>query len=85
MAAHYTVAGIPRSPGYDRDMNRPLSLGALALCLGLATACSSASSDSFPRATRAPDVRCMSPAPSGSPGQDPNAQPMFFFFCMQGP
>ena len=42
-------------------------------------------SDSFPRATRAPDVRCMTPPPAGSPGQDPNAQPMFFFFCMQSP
>jgi len=65
-------------------MNRPLLLGALALTLIAATACS-VSSDSFPRARRAPEVRCMTPPPAGSPGQDPNAQPMFFFMCMQSP
>ena len=68
-----------------RAMNRPFSLGALVVCLIAGTACSGASSDSFPRATRAPDVRCLTPPPAGSPGQDPNAQPMFFLFCMQSP
>lgn len=76
---------MPRPSGYDRSMNLPLSLGGLALSLVVATACSSVSSDSFPRATRAPDVRCLTPPPAGSPGQDPNAQPMFFFMCMQSP
>ena len=66
-------------------MNRRLCLGVLLLLGTLSTGCSGASSDSFPRATRAPDVRCMTPPPAGSPGQDPNAQPMFFFFCMQSP
>jgi hypothetical protein len=66
-------------------MNLGLCLGVLLLLGAFSTACSGVSSDSFPRATRAPEVRCMTPAPAGSPGQDPNAQPMFFFFCMQNP
>ena len=66
-------------------MNLRPVLGVLLLLVGCASACSGVSSDSFPRATRAPDVRCLTPPPAGSPGQDPNAQPMFFFFCMQSP
>jgi hypothetical protein len=27
----------------------------------------------------------MTPPPAGSPGEDRNAQPMFFLFCMQSP
>jgi hypothetical protein len=84
MAAHYTVGAI-NTPRYDREMNWRLSLAGFLLMAATGTACSGASSDSFPRATRAPDVRCMTPAPSGSPGQDPNSQPMFFLFCMQSP
>lgn len=61
------------------------ALGATLLLAVFGTACSGASADSFPRATRAPDVRCMEPAQPGSPGRDPNARPMFFFFCMQSP
>ena len=66
-------------------MNRRLAFGLLLLLAACGSACSGVASDSIPRATRAPDVRCMTPAPAGSPGQDPNAQPMFFFFCMQSP
>jgi hypothetical protein len=65
-------------------MTDRLALGALLL-LALAGSACSVTSDSIPRATRAPDVRCMEPAQPGSPGQDPNARPMFFLFCMQGP
>lgn len=64
-------------------MNLRLSLGVLLLLIACGSACSGVASDPIPRATRAPDVRCMTPPPAGSPGQDPNAQPMFFFFCMQ--
>jgi hypothetical protein len=66
-------------------MNRFFSLGGILLCMVAAAACSGVTSDSVPRATRAPDVRCMTPPPAGSPGQDRNAQPMFFLFCMQSP
>jgi hypothetical protein len=62
-----------------------LALGALLLLAMSGIACSGATSDSIPRATRAPDVRCMEPAQPGSPGQDPYARPMFYFFCMQSP
>jgi hypothetical protein len=92
MGANYTIAaraapqfGLRRSWGYDSAMNLSLAFCALTLLVAFATGCSGASSDSFPRATRAPDVRCLTPPPAGSPGQDPNAQPMFFFFCMQSP
>jgi hypothetical protein len=66
-------------------MNQRLVPGALLLLAAVSAGCSGVTADSIPRATRAPDVRCMTPAPAGSPGQDPNAQPMFFFLCMQGP
>jgi hypothetical protein len=87
MRAHYTIAVGAGSAlrGYDSAMNLRLSVGVLALLVAFATACSGVSSDSFPRATRAPEVRCMTPPPAGAPGQDPNAQPMFYFFCMQSP
>jgi hypothetical protein len=66
-------------------MNQRPVLGALLLLAVASSACSGVTADSVPRASRAPDVRCMTPPPAGSPGQDPNAQPMFFFLCMQSP
>jgi hypothetical protein len=60
-------------------------LGALLFLMLAAAACSNAVSDPIPRATRAPNVRCFDQPPQGSPGQDRNAQPMFFLFCMQSP
>jgi hypothetical protein len=81
MGADYTVAFRATIPA----MTHRLALGALLLLATSCLSCSNASSDAFPRATRAPDVRCLEPAQPGSPVQDPYARPMFYFFCMQSP
>jgi hypothetical protein len=75
-----------RSPaGYHDDMDARLWFGMLALFGLIATGCGNVVADPAPRATQAPNVRCFDQPPAGSPGQDPNARPMFFLFCMQSP
>jgi hypothetical protein len=57
----------------------------LALFALMAMGCSNVVGDPVPRASQAPNVRCFDQPAAGSPGQDPNARPMFFLFCMQNP
>lgn len=71
--------------GYHGAMNARFWLGVLPLLALSTTACGTVGADSAPRATQVPNVRCFDQAPPGSPVQDPNARPMFFLFCMQGP
>jgi hypothetical protein len=74
-----------RPSRYYDGMSDRLGLAVLLLLVLAAPACSNVASDPIPRATRAPNVRCFDQPPAGSPGQDPNARPMFFLFCMQSP
>jgi len=82
MSADYSLRGASR---YHGGMNARLWLGVLSLLALTATACSNVVADPVPRATQAPNVRCLDQPPAGSPAQDPYARPMFFLFCMQSP
>jgi hypothetical protein len=66
-------------------MSNRVWLGVVPFLLLSAAACSNIVADPIPRATQAPSVRCFDQPPAGSPGQDTNARPMFFLFCMQSP